>query len=359
MVQTKMNKTALIAGVTGLTGHNLANHLAVLADWKTYGLSRKLSAIAGVDALAADLLDLEALKQTLKGKEISHLFFTSWQKMESEERNCEVNGVMLKNLLAALSESSLSHVALVTGGKNYFGSFAESGKYQVVTPYREEQRRKPGLNFYYTQEDILFEQAKAQGFSWSVHRPDTVVGFSVGNLMNMGTTLAAYAAICRETGMAFTFPGSPTIYNGVCDVTDARLLARHLTWSATTDLAKNQAFNVVNGDVFRWSWMWQQLADYFQVEVGAYPGHENPLENQMREMGPVWSRIIEKYDLVPTALDQIASWWHTDSDLSRPFETFADMSKSRKLGFLDYQKSNESFFELFDQLKKTRFIPSS
>ncbi len=353
-------KTALIAGVTGLTGHNLAVHLTTLADWKTYGLSRKLSSVAGVDALAADLLDLEALKQALKGKEISHVFFTSWQKMESEERNCQVNGAMLKNLLDALSGRSLTHVALVTGGKNYFGSFSDSGKYSVVTPYREEQKRQPGLNFYYTQEDILFEQAKAKGFSWSVHRPDTVIGYTVGNLMNMGTTLAVYAAICRETGLPFSFPGSPTIYNGVCDATDARLLARHLTWSATTanDLAKNQAFNVVNGDVFRWRWMWQQLADYFQLEVGAYPGQENPLEIQMQEMGSVWKRIVEKHDLTPTALDHIASWWHTDSDLSRPFETFADMSKSRKLGFLDYQKTNDSFFELFDQLKRERFIPN-
>jgi len=352
-----MTKTALIAGVTGLTGQNLANHLATLSDWKIYGLSRQSSKIAGVESLAADLLDLDTLKQTLQGKNISHAFFTSWQKMESEERNCDINGAMLKNLLEALSDSTLKHVALVTGGKHYFGSFSDSGKYPVVTPYREEQERKPGLNFYYRQEDILFEQAKKRGFTWSVHRPNTVIGYTVGNLMNMASTLAAYAAICKETGLDFTFPGSPIIYTGVCDATDARLLARHLTWSSTTEVAKNQAFNSVNGDLFRWNWMWQQLADYFQVKTGVYPGHENPLENQMREMAPVWSKIVEKHNLVPTALDQIASWWHTDSDLSRTFETFADMSRSRKLGFLDYQKSNESFFAVFDHLKKEGFIP--
>ncbi len=223
-----MSKIALIAGVTGITGQNLANHLGPLDDWKTYGLSRKPCTIAGVDSLAADLMDSTSLKKTLKDKEISHVFFTSWQKMESEERNCEVNGAMLKNLLAALDDHPLTHVALVTGGKHYFGSFSDSGKYPVVTPYREEQARKPGLNFYYTQEDILFDQAEKQGFTWSVHRPNTIIGHTVGNLMNMGSTLAAYATICKETGLDFTFPGSSTIYNGVCDVTDARLLARHL-----------------------------------------------------------------------------------------------------------------------------------
>lgn len=350
-------KTALIAGVTGLTGQNLANHLVAQGDWNVYGLSRKVGDIVGIESLSADLLDEDALTKTVRDHAVTHMFFTGWQKMDSEQRNCEVNGAMLKNLLEALKNSPLAHVALVTGGKNYFGSFTESGKYPVVTPYREEQERKPGLNFYYTQEDILFEYAARDGFSWSVHRPNTVIGYAIGNLMNMGSTLACYAAICKETGMKFTFPGSPTIYNGVCDATDARLLASHLAWAATTESAKNLAFNAVNGDTFRWNWMWQQLADYFELEAGEYPGHENALEKQMADMGPVWDIIVAKHDLRPTKLENLASWWHTDSDLSRSFETFADMSRSRSLGFLEYQKSSNSFTDLFDRLKLERYIP--
>jgi hypothetical protein len=38
-------------------------------------------------------------------------------------------------------------------------------------------------------------------------------------------------------------------------MTDARLLARHMLWATTTPAARDQAFNVVNGDVFRWKWM--------------------------------------------------------------------------------------------------------
>jgi hypothetical protein len=32
------------------------------------------------------------------------------------------------------------------------------------------------------------------------------------------------------------------------DVTDARVLARQLVWAADTDGARNEAFNIVNGD---------------------------------------------------------------------------------------------------------------
>ena len=37
----------------------------------------------------------------------------------------------------------------------------------------------------------VFAGAKRDGFSWSIHRPNTIVGYALGNAMNMGTTLAA------------------------------------------------------------------------------------------------------------------------------------------------------------------------
>ena len=84
--------------------------------------------------------------------------------------------------------------------------------------------------------------------------------------MNMGVTLAVYASICRETNQPFVFPGSEFQWNALTDVTDARLLASHLEWAAITPAAHNVAFNVVNGDVFRWRWLWPQLAAWFGVE---------------------------------------------------------------------------------------------
>lgn len=353
-----MTKTALIAGVSGITGQNLANHLAENSDWTVFGLSRKEFHLAGITPLAADLLDPKTLSEAVANKKITHVYFTSWQKMESEERNCEVNGAMLKNLLEALKGCPLEHVALVTGGKNYFGSFSDSGKFEVTTPYREEQSRKPGLNFYYTQEDILFEYASKLGFSWSVHRPNTVIGYAIGNAMNMGISLAVYATICKENGRPFLFPGSPTIYNGVCDLTDARIVAKQLHWAGITEGAKNQAFNIVNGDVFRWNWMWKEIANYFEIEVAEYPGYAISLEEQMKTSSPEWDKIVTKYGLQPLKMEKLASWWHSDSDLSRTFETFADMSKSRQLGFTEYQKSNQSFFDLFNRLRREKIIPA-
>lgn len=60
----------------------------------------------------------------------------------------------------------------------------------------------------------MFAAADKYGFSWSVHRPHTVIGFAVGNAMNMGQTLAVYATLCKQSGLPFIFPGSKAQWEG-------------------------------------------------------------------------------------------------------------------------------------------------
>jgi hypothetical protein len=56
-------------------------------------------------------------------------------------------------------------------------------------------------------------------------------------------------------------------------------------------------------------------------------------------------------------LNRLASAWHTDADLGRPIEVVTDMSKSRRLGFTVYRATDDSFFELFQELRNERLIP--
>jgi nucleoside-diphosphate-sugar epimerase len=266
---------------------------------------------------------------------------------------------MVRNLLDGLrAGGSTRHVALVTGLKHYLGPFESYGKGALPqTPFREDQGRLDVENFYYAQEDELFSAAERDGFSWSVHRPHTVIGLAIGNAMNMGTTLAVYATLCRETGRPFRFPGSVAQWNGLTDMTDARLLARHLLWAATTPVARNEAFNVVNGDVFRWSWMWGRIAQWFGLEPASFDGSVQPLEEQMADDAPLWRTIAEREGLVEPDLTLLSSPWHTDADLGRPIEVVTDMSKSRRLGFTAYQPTDDAFFNLFERLRGEKIIP--
>jgi nucleoside-diphosphate-sugar epimerase len=354
-----MTRSALIAGVTGIVGNNLARHL-IGQGWQVSGLARRPGAdIEGVQPVAADLLDPDGLARALEGVRPTHVFFTSWLRQPTEAENIRVNGAMVRNLLAALRPSgSVEHVALVTGLKHYLGPFESYGKgHMPPTPFREDQGRLDVENFYYAQEDEVFAAAARDGFGWSVHRPHTIIGYAIGNAMNMGVTLAVTATICRETGRPFRFPGSQAQWLGLTDMTDARLLAHHLEWASTTDAARNEAFNIVNGDIFRWNWMWERIAEKFGVTPAPFDGEVLPLEAQLADAAPIWAEIARKHGLVEPDLNRLASPWHTDADLGRPFEVVTDMGKSRALGFREYQATDRSFFDLFETLRAGRIIP--
>jgi len=80
-------------------------------------------------------------------------------------------------------------------------------------------------NFYWLQEDYLREAAARHGFSWTIWRPQLVVGGAVGAAMNLAPVIGAFAALAAEEGVPFGFPGgAPYVWEAV----DAALIARAL-----------------------------------------------------------------------------------------------------------------------------------
>ena len=362
MTKKGAENTALIFGISGIVGRNLAEHLTARGGWKIIGVSRsthKDIRIKGAKMIACDLQDAAASRKALRAANgATHLFFCTWARQANETENCRVNGAMLRAALeGACASATIKHAALVTGTKHYLGSFDAYGASLIDTPFNEEMPRLPGENFYYVQEDILFELAAKNRFTWSVARPHTIIGFAPGNAMNLGTSLAVYATICRETGRPFVFPGSPQAYNGLVDVTDAGILAEHLVWEATTRKASNLAFNVVNGDCFRWRKMWRMVAAYFEIAPAEYPGHATLLTEAFAGIGPTWDRIVRKHGLQANKIEQIAPWWHLDADLGRTQECVNDMSRSRGLGFSSYRRTWDTLGQLFDRLRSQNIVP--
>lgn len=352
------DRNALVVGASGLSGSHAASALTA-EGWRVTGLSRSGRAGPDVDrAIALDLSNAQAAnaaRETLA--DISHVAICTWSMQANEAENVRVNKLMLENLFRALGSAPLRHVALVTGLKHYLGPFESYGDGKPYSPFLESQPRLPGLNFYYDQEDVVFAQAERRGFTWTVHRPHTMIGYALGNAMNMAVTLAVYATICKHTGQAFVFPGSQAQYNAVADVTDARILAKQIVWAMTTPTAANLPLNIANGDVFRWYWLWARLAEYFDLEPGAYPGHPTPLVTQMRDAAPIWREIVAQHSLRPTEITDLASFWHSDADLGREVECITDMRNSRTRGFSAYQDTLTSFTDVFDKLRSERIIP--
>jgi nucleoside-diphosphate-sugar epimerase len=358
MAPTSSPARALVVGATGIVGQTVATKLLDLG-WETFGLSRSGGAPEGVSAVQADLSDPEMLSAALEGVRPTLVAVTAWTRQDTEAENIRVNGGAVRNLLAALEPAgSVQHVALMTGLKHYLGPFeAYATGVMADTPFREEEPRLDSPNFYYAQEDEVFDAARRNGFTWSVHRAHTVFGFATGNAMNMVLTLSAYATICKDRGLPFVFPGSETQWNQVTDVTDADLLADQIIWAASHDEGHDQAFNIANGDVFRWRWLWPQVADHFGVEWEGFEGAPRTLEKSMEGMEETWRDIAAAHDLVEPDLSRIASWWHSDGDLGRDIEVCTDMNKSRKTGFLGFRDTRDSFFTYVEQYRNARIIP--
>ena len=52
------------------------------------------------------------------------------------------------------------------------------------------------------------------------------------------------------------------------DVTDVDLLSDASIFLSTHKSCENQAFNINNGDLFRWKHLWPKIAEHFGMETG-------------------------------------------------------------------------------------------
>lgn len=350
-----------MVGATGIAGQTLCRQL-VESGWRTYGLSRTpRDDVNGVIPVAADLLEPASLAEALGEVAPEIVFVTAWMKKDTEAENIEVNSATVRNVLAAVGgKGSVRHVGLLTGLKHYLGPFDDYATGEMPdTPFHESAPRLDSPNFYYAQEDELFGAAVRYGFGWSVHRAHTVFGFAVGNAMNMALTLGVYAEICQETSAPFVFPGSETQWNGLTDVTDADLLGEQMIWAATHPGGKDQAFNIANGDVFRWRWLWPQIAAHFGVEPVGFDTAPRPLDQRMDEAPKVWRAIADRHGLAEADVSRLASWWHTDGDLGRNIECLTDLTKSRQAGFLGFRSTPDSFADKISRYRKANILPAA
>ena len=93
------------------------------------------------------------------------------------------------------------------------------------------------------------------------------------------------------------------------------------------------------------------------LKPAPFDGTLQPLELQMAGDAAVWRRVAEREGLAEPDLSRSASPWHTDADLGRSIEVVTDMGKSRRLGFLDDQATDDAFLQLFARRRADRLIP--
>ena len=350
----KARKTALVVGAQGVIGGNLVRHLEELGEWDVIGLSRRKGPpSARVRHISVDLLDAKSTRDALADlTSVTHIFYTAFQDRPTWSELVEPNLAMLTNVVTAIEAVALNlqHVSLMQGYKVYG---AHLGPFK--TPAREDDPGHMPPEFNIEQQIWLAARQQGKTWSWSAIRPSVVCGYGVGNPMNLAMVIAVYAAISRELGLPLRFPGTPGAYNSLVEMTDANLLAHATVWAATDPRCANEAFNINNGDMFRWSEMWPEIARAFDLEVA--PPLPMPLEDVMADKAPAWDAMVERYKLEPNAYSDVSSWRFGDFVFRWDYDVIADGSKARRYGFQKFVDSKAMFIQIFEDFKARNVIP--
>ncbi len=345
----------IVAGVQGVTGRAAALRLAGYPDATVYGLSRRAAAgIPGVEEVSVDLLDPDHTRRTLGRIEgVTHVVFAAYVEKPTAAEKTAVNVALLRNLLDAVEPGSpgLRHVTFYQGGKAYG---ADLGPFK--TPAREDDPRLMPPNFYYDQEDLL--RARGAGrWSFTALRPEAICGYGVGNPMNLAMVIAVYATLSRELGLPLRFPGTEAAYRALYQVTSADILAEATDWAGQSNAARDEIFNITNGDQFRWQHMWPRIAAMFGMDC-ADPV-PTPLASYMADKGPLWARIAEKHGLQPVPYDALVSWGFGDFIFNSGFDNVSSTIKARWAGFGACIDTEHMFRTFFDRLRQDKVIPPS
>jgi len=283
---------------------------------------------------------------------VTDLVFAAYVEKPTMAETVEPNAKMLTNTLEALAARNvpLRRIVLSGGAKSYGFSL---GAFNA--PAKETEPRLIAPIHYHQQEDIVADWSSKNGTNWTVLRPHLVMGPSLNSPMNLVTSLAAYAAMSRELGLPLRFPGRRKGWNTLQETTDAELFGRATLWALGEDKARNEIFNVSNGDVYRWRQLWNELAAFYDLPV-AEPLAMSTV-SEMSEKGPLWDSIVARYGLHATPYEQIANWSFVDWMLNFGDETILSTIKIRKAGFADCIDTHESFRRQLTKLRELRIIP--
>jgi len=351
-------KTAVVVGALGVIGRYIVERLASLPDWQVIGVSRRTGEPRErVRYIPVDLLDAQAATAKLaEVRDATHVFYAAFQPSAGAAANFAANVAgnlaMLVNSVSAIERASdrLERVVLVTGTK-YYGSHLGPFK----TPAREDDPRHLPPDFYFDQIDWLSAFQRGKRWSWTEVRPQTLCGFSPGTAMSILSVIAVYASISKALDLPLRFPGKPGAFRSIYQVTESSHLANALHWAATTPQCANQAFNITNGDYFRWCNVWPKIAEVFEMPAGDV--QTISLVAHMADKAPFWEKIAAQHRLQPYRFEDLVAWPFGDYVFGCDWDVMTSTTKARQHGFHEVVDSEEMFVRLLQRFRHERIVP--
>jgi nucleoside-diphosphate-sugar epimerase len=358
-------KKVVVAGATGLVGSAALRHFGSRGGCEVLALSRrKPRELHGARHVAIDLTDAAQCSAAASElRDTTHLVYAALYEAPNlvdgwrDESQIRTNDLMLRHLMVALEPVSppLRHVALLQGTKAY-GVHVRP----LTVPAREgrsEMYEQP--NFYWAQENFLRSLQQDKAWHWSILRPVLIVGEAMGGAMDLIPPLGIYASMLREAGRALDYPGGAA---RVSQAVDVDLLARAIGWAGEAESARNEAFNVTNGDVFTWENVWPAIAD----ALGMKPGSAVPLSltTEYPQWIAPWDALRRKHDLISPGLEAFVGLSFQYADYSMRYgqtqsgsPSIVSTVKINQAGFTEMMDTEAMFRKWFSQARASRLLP--
>ncbi|MDY0070952.1 MAG: NAD-dependent epimerase/dehydratase family protein [Porticoccaceae bacterium] len=364
-------RTVVVAGASGFVGGAVVNCLAAAGDCRVVALSRRRPADlpAGVEHRGVDLLDAAAcgaLARDLTGvtqvvyaaiNETPGDLVASW----TDPHHAERNGRMLENLLEPLFAAApgLCQVVAIHGTKAYGPHYPG----HIPVPLRESLPRPPFDDFYFRQEDYLRErQARdrqaGRSWHWTTFRAPSIVGGGMGSNLNGLLAIAVFASLRKARGLPLCWPGAVP-GDGVMEMVDVELLARGVAWALEAPTARDQTFNIANGDVYIWPDMWPLIAAEIGMPVGE--AEACSLVDAVGRDGELWAQLVHRHRLAAPADWRVflgESCALADFALNNCDRTVLTSTiKLRRAGFSDCVDSGDTVAKWIRRWRDERLIP--
>jgi nucleoside-diphosphate-sugar epimerase len=168
---------------------------------------------------------------------------------------------LLRNFLGGLEQANLKpkRVLLQTGAKHYGFHMGPANSPSFETDPRITLEN----NFYYPQEDLLFDYCQRNSAEWNVVRPSYIIGAVRDNLLNHMVGFAVYGAVQAHLRRPLHFPGDYVAWDREHCQSTAMLNAYLEEWAVLSPNTGNESFNVQDGLPFTWGRFWPYLAKWY------------------------------------------------------------------------------------------------
>lgn len=344
-------KKILIIGGSGNVGANLY-HFFKQKDLNVFTLSRRHT-INSKNNFSVDLGNEKSIDEFFKkNQKFDEIIYSAYYHSENVQDIHDKNIEMFSNLLSSIQKSSISSIKnfMLVEGTKWYGSHLGEFK----TPAKETDDVKKN-HFYHYQQNLLESVAKKNNFSWIAIRPHTVCSNVIGFPMNLALIISIYASICKYKNLKFTFPGNLQNWNSVYQVTSAKILSDAIYWLLNNDKCKNNAFNLTNGDFFRWKNIWPRIANHYNLDWEIK--EKFSLAEFISSEKDIWKEISIKFNLQAMEIEKAVNWNFGDFIFSSKWDIMSDCTKLRKAGYNLSEDSEQMFLKLLSNFKENQHTP--